>query len=48
MGKEVADRYVEELKSGKTLLAFSGNAAEVKEAKSILEGHGIHTEMSEL
>jgi hypothetical protein len=47
MGKEVADRYEAELKSGKTLLAFSGNAEEVREAKSILESHGIHTEMNE-
>ena len=46
MGKEVADKYEEELKSGKILLAFSGDEEEVTKAKSILESHGIHTEMS--
>ncbi len=46
MHKEVADRYAEELKNGKTLLSFSGNEEEVTQAKAILEGHGIHTEMS--
>jgi hypothetical protein len=46
MGRDVADRYVEELKAGKTLLAFSGNEEDVQRAKSVLEGHGIHTEMT--
>jgi len=46
MGKEIADRYAEELKAGKVLLAFSGNEAEVAKAKDVLETHGIHTEMN--
>ena len=47
MDKEVADRYAEELKNGKTLLAFSGSSDEVNKAKTVLESHGIHTEMAE-
>lgn len=47
MDKDVADRYAEELKAGKTLLAFSGNSDEVNQAKTVLESHGIHTEMAE-
>jgi hypothetical protein len=46
MNKEVADRYEAELKEGKTLLAFSGNENEVGQAKTVLESHGIHTEMT--
>ncbi|RYZ44689.1 MAG: hypothetical protein EOP49_26625 [Sphingobacteriales bacterium] len=45
--KEIADRYAAELKDGKTLLAFSGTAEEVATAKSTLESHGIHTELTE-
>jgi uncharacterized membrane protein len=46
MGKEIAERYSEELKSGKILLSFSGNEEEVAKAKTVLESHGIHTEMN--
>jgi hypothetical protein len=46
MGKEIADRYEEELKNGKVLLAFSGSTDEVTKAQSVLESHGIHTEMN--
>lgn len=46
MGRDVADRYEAELKAGKTLLSFSGNETEVKEAQRVLESHGIHTEMN--
>lgn len=47
MGKEVADRYSEELKSGKVLLAFTGNEEEVRKATRVLESHGAHVEMNE-
>lgn len=47
MGKDVADRYSEELKAGKTLLAFSGNESEVDRAKEVMEGQGMHVELVE-
>jgi len=47
MGKEIADRYSEELQSGKVLLAFSGNEEEMEKATRILESHGAHVEMNE-
>lgn len=47
MGKEVADRYAEELKAGKTLLAFSGDEHEVGRARDVMESHGMHTELLE-
>lgn len=47
MGKEVADAYETELKSGKILLAFSGSTEELNKAKAVLEAHGDHTEMTE-
>lgn len=46
MGKEVADRYSEELKSGKVLLAFTGNEEEIRKATTVLERHGDHVEMN--
>lgn len=47
MNKEVADRYSEELKSGKVLLSFTGNDEELAKAKTLLESHGAHVEMNE-
>jgi hypothetical protein len=47
MGKEVADKYSEELKAGKVLLAVAGDADEIRKARAVLESHGIHTEINE-
>jgi hypothetical protein len=46
MHRDVADRYEAELKAGKTLLSFSGSEAEVLQVQNVLEGHGIHAELT--
>lgn len=43
---KIAQHYENQLKEGKTLLAFSGNKDEVEKAQEVLENHGIHTEMN--
>ncbi len=43
---KIAQHYEDQLKSGKTLLAFTGDKEEVEKAQQVLEGHGIHTEMN--
>lgn len=47
MNKDVAARYEEQLKAGKTLLSFSGNEEETRQARTVLEGQGIHTELND-
>lgn len=43
---KIAQHYENQLKDGKTLLAFTGNEEEMEKARQLLESHGIHTEMN--
>jgi len=43
---DMEKKYQQELNAGKTLLLFQGNDEEVNHAKSVLETHGMHTEIN--
>ena len=43
---KIAQHYENQLKEGKTLLAVKRNKKKVQKAGTVLEGHGIHTELN--
>jgi hypothetical protein len=45
MHKEMEEKYQQELHEGKLLLLVQGDDEEIAQAKSVLEQHGMHTEL---